>query len=744
LLTHSLYPLYKTFLEELDYEVVLSDIDEEKELMTNAPFCYPIQILHGATLDLVRKNITTIFLPHVHKMPIGEDWTESTFCPITQASPYFIRESFRDVTILSPVLDFEKGYEFDKSLVKMAIETLKQPKKKAVAAFEKAVKKQKDIEAQFIQWGKEVIEKIKGTNEIGILLVGRSYNAFPPETSLSIPRKLASMGVNVIPFDFLEKGGKADIPWFFANYAKAAIDIALQYENLYVLYINSFSCTIDAFSQNYLRTEMGTKPYLMLELDAHSADAGIQTRLEAFLEIIKNYQSRKRVIEEQPFQVAQVKRRNGKVVVITSEGKAIDIKDPRVTLHLPSFSKYHTDIGERVLKMFGYNVGESSDIKLEYLIKGFRCSSGKECIPLPVVLGQIMSLVEKRKPGELIGLYMIRGGSPCAVYSYFHYIEQFLEKNKIENVFIFRFDYLTKFLGMKLQHVIRFIPPALIIGDLIAEIDSSIQVVGEEGSFALLQKYWFEFLDSIVSKKKFRRGIRKLIRHLASIPRKYHPRILPKVLITGDFFVRFSPFFLKELRDIYAQNGIIVKSTDLFELGVYGTHFNGGYLATKEWNMNPDKVPALLRASATPWDDASRILLMSRVGIKVMYVMEKRLRKRFERTGLLYAHQNDLGKIIDHASPKISRLIFGEAIPSIGKGMETLEGSDYDSLILTGPFNCLPYKIAQAILKPVYQENNKPLLVFDVDITSMTPNMKRLIQANIEHIKRRREIEVEG
>jgi len=32
-----------------------------------------------------------------------------------------------------------------------------------------------------------------------------------------------------------------------------------------------------------------------------------------------------------------------------------------------------------------------------------------------------------------------------------------------------------------------------------------------------------------------------------------------------------------------------------------------------------------------------------------------------------------------------------------------------------------------------------PFLVFDVDISAMTPNMKRLIHANIEQIKRRRQ-----
>ncbi|MBY9002088.1 MAG: hypothetical protein KGD64_14305 [Candidatus Heimdallarchaeota archaeon] len=70
--------------------------------------------------------------------------------------------------------------------------------------------------------------------------------------------------------------------------------------------------------------------------------------------------------------------------------------------------------------------------------------------------------------------------------------------------------------------------------------------------------------------------------------------------------------------------------------------------------------------------------------------------------------------------------------------METLENSVFDSLVLTGPLNCLPYKISQAILKPIYLENHTPFLVFDVDISAVSPNTRRLINANIEQIKRRR------
>ena len=737
LLTHSLYPLFSTFFEELGFEVVLSEIDEDRELMTNAPFCYPVQILHGAVLDLVKRDIPRIFLPHVVSLEKGEKWLDSTFCPITQASPYYTAAAFRDANFLSPVLNYTKGYEKDKHLIRMAVEDLNQTKGKAKQAYEKAVKAQKKIEAQFLEWGREVIEKIEEKNEIGIILVGRSYNAFPPETSLLIPKKLSSMGVNVIPFDFLEKTGEADIPWYFGNYMKAAIDIAIENENLFVLYINSFSCTIDAFLQNYVRSEMSSKPYLILELDAHTADAGIQTRLEAFLEIIKNYQTSRIEVEEKPFQVAKIKKRGGKIVVFTSEGKKLDVKDPRVTLHFPSFSKYHSDIALKALEVFGYNVGESIDIKQEYPVKGLRYCSGKECIPLPIVLGNMLALAEKQKPGEVIGMYMIRGGSPCAVYSYFHFIEQFLEDNKIENMFIYRYDYLTDYLGMKLLDVFRYGPDAILLADVMGEIENALHVVGEEGSLELLKEYWSDFLKNLKHPKTFKKDIDKLIDKIATIPRKRNPEGLPKVLISGDFFVRFSPFFLGELREIYSRNDVLVKSTDLYELVLYSTHYQS-HLITQQWNKNPDDFSVLLRSLATFWKEDSMLILISKIGIWHLHRVEKKFRKRFEKTGLLFAGLNLLDELFSHSKPWISPLIFGEAIPTIGKGIEVLNENYFDSLILTGPFNCLPYKISQAILKPIYLEKNMPFLVFDVDITAMTPNLKRLIHANIEQIKRRR------
>ncbi|MBD3193036.1 MAG: hypothetical protein GF308_20535 [Candidatus Heimdallarchaeota archaeon] len=738
LLTHSFYPLFSTFFEELGYEVVLSGIDKNKEILTNAAFCYPVQILHGAIFDLIKQGISKIFLPHVLNATKGEPWLDATFCPITQASPYYSSVLFKGTTFLSPVLDFVEGYEEETALIEIAVKKLQEPRTTAEEAYEKAVKEQKKVEEKFLEKGRKAIKNIaKKEDEIGIVLVGRSYNAFPPETSLLIPKKLASMGVTVIPFDFLEKKGKGDIPWYFGNYVKAAIDLVKEQENLFLLYINSFSCTIDAFIQNYVHSEIKDKPYLMLELDAHTADAGIQTRLEAFLEIIRNFQGSKKKKEEEPFQMAKVKKRGGEVVVFSSKGKKLSIKDPRVKLYLPPFSKYHTDIGAKTLELFGYHTGESSDIILDYPVKGLRYSSGKECVPLPIILGHLATVVENRKPGELLGYYMIRGGAPCAVYSYFHYLEQFIEDNKLEDVFIFRFDYLTQYLGMKIQDIIRYGPKIVVLGDIMNEIESALAVIGKEGSVEQLKQYWDEFINNVQEKKDFNEEMEKLITKISAIPRTKSPKKLPKVLVSGDFFVRFSPFFIKELRKIYGKKGILVKSTDLFELVLYSIHYQGGFYVSRRWKMDPDDPATIMRASATPWKAESRALLLGKLALRVMHGIERNLRKRFEETGLLYAEPNNLRKLFKYATPWINKEIFGEAIPTIGKGMETLEEGNYDTLILTGPINCLPYKISQAILKPIYLKNNMPFLVFDVDISTITPNMKRLIHANIEQIKRK-------
>ena len=108
----------------------------------------------------------------------------------------------------------------------------------------------------------------------------------------------------------------------------------------------------------------------------------------------------------------------------------------------------------------------------------------------------------------------------------------------------------------------------------------------------------------------------------------------------------------------------------------------------------------------------------------------------FNETGLIYSKPTNIKSVVDHSIPLINPLIFGEAIPTIGKGMEIIK-SDIDGIILIGPQNCLPHRISQAILKPIYMEKKIPLLIYDVDISGLSQSMIRLIEANIQQIKRK-------
>src|SRR5512144_2671156 len=88
---------------------------------------------------------------------------------------------------------------------------------------------------------------------------------------------------------------------------------------------------------------MGRKPFLFLELDSHVADAGLETRIEAFLDIIDNYREleRREAKVTVPAAPAFVPARfdQERQVFINSQGKASDLRDPRINIVIPSMGK---------------------------------------------------------------------------------------------------------------------------------------------------------------------------------------------------------------------------------------------------------------------------------------------------------------------------------------------------------------------------------------------------------------------
>ncbi|HXV82610.1 MAG TPA: acyl-CoA dehydratase activase-related protein, partial [Candidatus Binatia bacterium] len=727
LTTHSLYPLYSTFFAGLGMDVVLSDVDPRGELKSNAGFCFPAQIAHGAVLDLVQRGVELIFLPHVMRMPQREAWKESYLCPITQASPYFLAKAYPQIHLLSPLLDFSDGYAACSALVEIAVNELGQTRELAERQWSTAVRAQTDAEQELEQLGKAALELAIGGNKPAIVLAGHSYNAFTPEGSQSVGKKLSSMGVAAIPADCLTPEAAGPTSWHFANQVMNAVKIVKQQPNLFLLCVSNFSCTIDAFTQSMLASEMGAKPYLILEIDAHTADAGVQTRLEAFLDIVKNYREgeiscRSEFKPTRLIAGGQVSRGSGEQVALT---------DPRVKLYFPNFSQYHAESLAMSVGWLGLHAGQVIPLDRRQLSRGLQYTSGRECLPLPICVGQLLEIHERRAPGEIAGFYMLEGGAPCVIDAYMGYLERFIVEQHLDELFLLVPGADNDHCGYDQVTLVKYTLPALLVADIMVEIEQVIHGVGDVDANAQLKREWKRFIATAISLEQFHAQLPDFVGRLAALRRKRNPLDCPRVLVTGDFFTRFSPFFMEGVRELYSDRGIILKPVELNGLLLYGA-YNMVSEAAGGWGLKPGGA-ALAKACTRIFQPDGKEYLRRWLAYQTEKRSEAYYRKIFHKSGYLLTPQGDPAATLANASEHISPKIYGEVIPTVGDGVRAqVEG--YDGIIIIGPFNCLPFRIAEAILKPLSIRRGMPILTYESDGYAVSPSFIRQVEVHTHQV----------
>lgn len=727
LTTHSLFPLYSTFFTGIGMEVVLSDVDPRGDLSSHSGFCFPAQIAHGAVLDLVKKNVGLIFIPHVVRMPHPNQCRDSYLCPITQAGPYFLAKAFPDRRVLSPVLEFINGYETCSALVDLAVAELGVGRELATGAWVTAVKAQTDAERTLRDFGKQALDAAIAAGKPAILLAGHSYNAFTPEASQSVGKKLSSMGMSVIPADCLMPAGEGPTSWHFANQILNAVGIAKQHPNLFLLSVSNFSCTIDAFTHSMLASELGSKPYLVLEIDAHTADAGVQTRLEAFLDIIHNYREAQNA-DTRPFVPCRLAR-GGRVV--RSNGESVRLTDPRVRVYFPNFSPYHTQAFAMAAGWLGLHSGAVIPLDRAQLDKGLQYTSGRECLPLPICIGQLLQIHEQRQAGEIAGFYMLQGGAPCVSDAYMGYFERFLAEQRLTDLFLFNPQPENEYLGFDRHALAQHLAQAIILGDILVEIDHVLRVVGHKSAPDQLEQEWVRFAEGTHSRDEFNAGLPAFVERLARLPRTRDPRTCPRVVVAGDFFTRFSSFFMDGVRDLYADRGIILKPVDLSELFLYAAYHPMAETAGT-WGMKPGGL-ALAKACTRMFQPEGKEYIQQWLSFNILKHEEGRYRERFHETGLLVAGPNALSAIFESGAEHVSPAIYGELLPTVGKGLEAAR-EGYDGMLVIGPFNCLPYRISEAILKPLSIRQGMPILTYESDGYAVSPSVLRQVDVHIQQV----------
>ena len=137
-----------------------------------------------------------------------------------------------------------------------------------------------------------------------MIVTGRPYNLYDERLNLRLGRNLAKIGMTALPMDFIDLSAVdlSDFPnmyWGLGAQILRSARFIRSHPYTFGLHLTNFSCGADSFLEHFYKFIMEDKPYLILELDEHSAVAGMMTRLEAFRNVIENTMLKERAVQTQ-------------------------------------------------------------------------------------------------------------------------------------------------------------------------------------------------------------------------------------------------------------------------------------------------------------------------------------------------------------------------------------------------------------------------------------------------------------
>jgi len=736
---YTLWPFYSHFFKELGVSLELSDkILPEGIQKLESSYCYPAEIAHGAMQDLINKNYDFYFLPHFKDMPSNEDDVHATLCPIMQGMPYFLRTAFHleEEKLLRPVVSFKEGFESEMDEFLALAKRLGSTEAEGKKAFQKGIEKLLEYQKRTKEIGQTLLKEAD-PDKTYIVLLGRPYNAFTKDANMGIPRKFHSKGHTIIPFDFMpmEETITQNMYWYYGQQVlKAAAEVAKR-PNFFLTYITNFSCAPDSFILHFIRWIQKTKPFLILELDSHSADAGIDTRIEAFLDIIegyrKNFVSAKKEPKTQRYTVSLEKGKEG-VIDSKDPDKVIPFTDKRVKLLWPSMGFLSTQALVSVSNAVGIH-SEALPVPDVFTLQLARnVASGKECIPALLVLGSFLQYLAKHKPepDEILLMFMPITTGPCRTGQYFVFYEQVFQEMSYDNTVVLALnsDHSYSELGSSISLELWW---GIVLADYMMDVKTALQVLAQDPDEAMkiFNVQWAKLLKALEKgrKKHLLPALKETAQILAAIPKARTMEEIKKVMVVGEIFVRRDDYSLRTLLNMLADKKVFAKLAGVSEW-IYYTDFDRKYRNQKK----------LLKKNLKTFFK-QRVLEKLVLGLEFWYKkrVDHKIAKILDITGCLTPIPHDMDAMIGNAHEKFSHYEFcTEATVSSGVAAEAMEKGYFDGIVIMAPFACLPGRLIEGIYAPYAKKLNHPVIAIENDGNEYSPGLISRIEVFVLNVLR--------
>ncbi len=730
LMFYEQFPLWGTFFQELGLKVVLSDKTNRALINKGlqrilAEICYPVKVAYGHVENLVEKNVDYVFMPNIIDLErTADDADRSYNCPYIQGIPFMIGPAFEDrVKILKPTIYMaDENYNLREQMLKLG-KMFGKSKKKASYAADAAINAQREFQEKCQQRGREALDSLSRDNE-AVVVIGKPYNAHDIGLNLNIPKKLRKLGVLAIPFDLLPldhvrlPAHYSNLVWKNEQNLLRAIIFARDHRSLNPVLITNYGCGPDAFFMKYLDDTMGENPYLVLEVDEHSADAGIATRVEAFVDTANRPKAAVK-IDEQP--ELMVVRPGSEIGILRPSRK---MREFDRTIYIPYLSG-HSDVFAASLQSVGLDarVLPRPDERSDEL--GRRYASSKECHPYQLLTGDLVRMTELEGfDPDRSAFFTLNFDGSCRMSQYALSFKLALKRLGLSHIPVvapstsIRLDEATRLFGHNWAKAIwkGWLATDVLISKLLHIRPYEIN----EGETERVYEWAVQHLCSGLLAGNFSGYFARAVDAMDRIPIRKENR--PIIGIVGEFYTCMNSWSNSDIVKEFEAQGAEVKfgptTTD------YMVYFEHVY--PKMSSARGKYMAALYYYLRRAWNERWQGKIESALGNELAEWKLPSVERRIEM-----------------ASPYVSSAIDPVVTVNIAKaeGYATQGCSGIANLIV---LNCVFGTLATAIYKKVQRENNRiPLLTMIYDGLKQT-NAKTRIEAFSHQVKSYQERYGEG
>ncbi len=671
------FPFWRTFFENLGFRIVLSNETDNQLIkksldMIVAETCFPVEVMHGHIYDLLEKNVDYVFTPFIINSKAEEDNpTNNCNCPWIQTYPFMVRTALKkeeQERLLIPALNFRYyGRVLDKELSDFMWQKFRISGNKVKKAIRQADCAQTEFEKK-VEWrGQEVLNNLPEDKEC-LVVMGRPYNTGDPALNLGMVEKLINQNVVPIPMDFLPLGSEHitrdynQMYWPNGQKILSASRIISRDKKLYAVYMGNFRCGPDSFLSHFVNEEMAGKPFLEIEIDEHSADAGMITRYEAFLDSLKGY----RHVNKKRKEVY----RPGVMASSPMKGRTLYFPYMCDAAYAVAAASRSCGMDADVLPM-----QDEEDLKL-----GRKYTSSRECFPMICTTGSFLKkLSEPGARPHKLSFFMPDHNGPCRFGQYNRFQRVLFDRLGFKDVKIISPSNDSAYEDLSGGHGTKFRFAAwkgLVAVDLLRKLKQERKPYELERG--MTEKVYQQALNEVVASVEKGAGDLTEILHNAAmrfttIPLSNGER-KPVIAVLGEIFMRDNPFC----------SGFLVQRLEEFGAETFIAPF-GEWLSYSTYRYTRDSL----------WKSNYKGILKSKIQGYSQNISSNKLHHAVHG---LFDEERDISvkEMLNSCYPYIHRHYDGDPALNLGSSVALFK-TGISGIANILPFTCMPGTVVAAV-----------------------------------------------